>query len=105
MTKTYNKLVRDRIPEIIASTGDKYKIRTLSDAEYIEMLDAKLDEELKEYHEDKNIEELADILEVLYAVAKARGYTIDELEETRLKKQKARGGFDEKIFLIETIRE
>ena len=39
MTKVYNKLVRDRIPEIIASTGDKYKIRTLSDAEYIEMLD------------------------------------------------------------------
>ena len=104
MTKTYNKLVRDRIPEIIASTGDKYKIRTLSDAEYIEMLDAKLDEELKEYHEDKNIEELADILEVLYAVAKARGYTIDELEETRLKKREKRGGFDEKIFLIETMR-
>ena len=104
MTKIFNKLVRDRIPEIIASTGDKYKIRTLSDAEYIEMLDAKLDEELKEYHEDKNIEELADILEVLYAVAKARGYTIDELEETRLKKREKRGGFDEKIFLIETMR-
>ena len=105
MTKVYNKLVRDRIPEIIASTGDEYKIRTLSDSEYIEMLDAKLDEELKEYHEDKNIEELADILEVLYAVAKARGYSKEELEETRLKKREKRGGFDEKIFLIETIRE
>ncbi len=105
MTKIFNKLVRDRIPEIIASTGDKYKIRTLSDAEYIEMLDEKLDEELKEYHEDKNIEELADILEVLYAVVKARGYTIDELEETRLKKREERGGFDEKVFLIETMRD
>ena len=105
MTKVYNKLVRDRIPEIIASTGDKYKIRTLSDAEYIEMLDAKLDEELKEYHEDKNIEELADILEVLYAVAKARGYSKEELEETRLKKREKRGGFDNKILLIETVRD
>ena len=105
MTKVFNKLVRDRIPEIIASTGDKYKIRTLSDAEYIEMLDAKLDEELKEYHEDKNIEELADILEVLYAVAKARGYSKEELEETRLKKREKRGGFDNKILLIETIRD
>ena len=104
MTKIFNKLVRDRIPEIIASTGDKYKIRTLSDAEYIEMLDVKLDEELKEYHEDKNIEELADILEVLYTVAKARGYSKEALEETRLKKREKRGGFDEKIFLIETMR-
>ncbi|MBE5817859.1 MAG: phosphoribosyl-ATP pyrophosphohydrolase [Clostridiales bacterium] len=105
MTKVYNKLVRDRIPEIIASTGDKYKIRTLSDAEYIEMLDEKLDEELKEYHEDKNIEELADILEVLYAVAKARGYSKEALEETRLKKREKRGGFEKKILLIETIRD
>ena len=63
------------------------------------MVDAKLDEELTEYHADKNLEELADLLEVLYAAAIARGYTIDELEALRLKKREKRGGFDKKILL------
>ena len=63
------------------------------------MLDKKLDEELAEYHQEQNIEELADLLEVLYATAKARGYSIEELEQVRVEKQKARGGFDKKILL------
>ena len=63
------------------------------------MVDAKLDEELAEYHADKNLEELADLLEVLYAATIARGYTIDELESLRLKKREKRGGFDKKILL------
>ena len=62
MTKIYNKLVRDCIPEIIEKSGATCKIRILSDEEYIEMIDAKLDEELLEYHTDKSIEELADLL-------------------------------------------
>ena len=102
MTKTYNKLVRDRIPEIIEKSGATCKIRILSDEEYIEMIDAKLDEELLEYHKDKNIEELADLMEVIYAAAKARGYTLSELEEVRAKKAEKRGGFDKKILLIES---
>ncbi len=98
----YNKLVRDKIPEIIEQNGGKCKCRILDDEEYIAMIDAKLDEELLEYHNDKNIEELADLMEVIYAAAKARGYTLSELEEVRAKKAEKRGGFDKKILLIES---
>lgn len=95
----YNKLVRDKIPEIIEASGKSCEIEILSDEEYLQRLDAKLDEELAEYHQEQNIEELADLLEVLYATAKARGYSIEELEQVRVEKQKARGGFDNKILL------
>lgn len=98
----YNKLVRDKIPEIIEKNGGEFKCRILNDEEYIEMIDKKLDEELLEYHKDKNIEELADLMEVIYAAAKARGYTLSELEEVRAKKAEKRGGFDKKILLIES---
>ena len=100
-TKTYNKLVRDLIPEVIEASGNKCRTRVLSDEEYLEMLDAKLDEELAEYHKDQNIEELADLLELIHAAAIARGYTLDELEAARAEKAKERGGFERKIFLID----
>ena len=95
----YNKLVRDKIPEIIEASGKTCETEILSDEEYLQMLDKKLDEELAEYHQEQNIEELADLLEVLYATAKARGYSIEGLEQVRVDKQKARGGFDKKILL------
>ena len=101
MTKTYNKLVRDRIPEIIEGSGAKCKTKILSDEEYLKLVDAKLDEELAEYHADQNIEELADLLELIRAAALARGYTLDELEAVRAEKAKKRGGFNERIFLID----
>ena len=103
MTKTYNKLVRDRIPEIIEASGAECKTEILSDEKYLEMIDAKLDEELAEYHKDQNIEELADLLEVIRAATIARGYTLEELEAVRVKKAEKRGGFEKKILLIETI--
>ena len=103
MIKTYNKLVRDRIPEIIKAGGAECKIEILSDADYIKMIDTKLDEELAEYHKDKNMEELADLLEVIYAATAARGYTLAELEVTRAKKAKERGVFNKKILLVETV--
>ena len=103
MTKTYNKLVRDKIPKIIESSGNTCTTRILSHEEYIDMLDKKLNEECAEYQADKNIEELADILEVIYAIAKAKGTSIEELEKVRLEKAEKRGGFDEKILLIETV--
>ena len=95
----YNKLVRDKIPAIIQASGKSCEIEILSEEEYLQMLDKKLDEELAEYHEAQNVEELADLLEVVYAVAKARGYSIEEVDHVRVEKQKARGGFDEKILL------
>ena len=100
---TYNKLVRDRIPEIIEASGKSCKTEILSDEKYLEMIDAKLDEELAEYHMDQNIEELADLLEVIRAATLARGYTLEELETVRAKKAEKRGGFEKKILLIETI--
>ena len=98
---TYNKLVRDRIPAIIEKDGKICTTEILSDEEYLKMLDAKLDEELAEYHKDQNVEELADLLEVIYAVAGARGYSIAELEQVRLEKAEQRGAFKEKIILKE----
>ena len=99
----YNKLVRDKIPEIIEVDGKTCEIEILSDDEYIKMVDAKLDEELAEYHKDQNLEELADLLEVIHAATVARGYSIDELENLRAKKAEKRGGFNEKIFLKKVI--
>ena len=97
----YNKLVRDRIPEIIEVSGKTCKTEILKDEEYIRMIDAKLDEELAEYHKDQNIEELADLIEVIYAAAAARGYTIEQLEQVRAAKAEKRGGFQKKILLVE----
>ena len=99
MKKTYNKLVRDLIPEIIEKSGKKYSIEILDDQEYLKAIDAKLDEELAEYHKDQNIEELADLLEVIYAAARAQGYSLDELENIRATKAKERGAFDKRILL------
>ena len=83
----YSKLVRDRIPEIIEASGRTCSVEVLSDEDYLRMVDAKLDEELAEYHKDQNIEELADLLEVIYAATKARGYSIEQLETVRSEKQ------------------
>ena len=101
--KVYNKLVRDKIPEIIEADGKCCKTEILSDEEYIKMIDAKLDEGLAEYHEDQNIEELADLMEVIYAAAEARGYSVEELEAVRLAKVEKRGTFKEKTLLREVV--
>lgn len=100
----YNKLVRDRIPEIIEESGKTCIVEILSEEKYLEMLDAKLDEELAEYHKDQNIEELADLLEVLLAVAKARGYSAEELEKVRREKATERGGFEKRLLLREVTK-
>ena len=97
----YNKLVRDRIPEIIESDGKTCKTEVLNDEAYLRMIDAKLDEELAEYHRDQNIEELADLVEVIYAAAAARGYTIEQLEQVRAEKAEKRGAFLNKLLLVE----
>ena len=103
VTKKYNKLVRDRIPEIIESSGRTCVTEILSDEDYLKMLDAKLDEELAEYHADQNIEELADLMEVIRACAVARGYTVEELEQVRAAKAAERGGFERRILLKEVV--
>lgn len=99
----YDKLVRDRIPEIIEASGKTCKTVVLNDEEYLQMIDAKLDEELAEYHKDQNIEELADLMEVIFAAASARGYSIEQLEQVRAEKAEKRGGFQKKILLVEVV--
>lgn len=103
MTKVYQKLVRDRIPEIIEADGKTCVTETLSDSRYLEMLDAKLAEELAEYRESKSLEELADLLEVMRAVVQARDWTWEQLEQVRQEKAVQRGGFEKKILLKEVI--
>lgn len=101
MKISYNKLVRDRIPEIIEASGKRCEIQILEDEEYLRMIDAKLDEELAEYHKDQNLEELADLLEVIYAAAEARGYSVEQLEEVRAAKTEKRGSFRKRLLLVE----
>ena len=96
----YNKLVRDRIPEIIRQQGEAPRTRILEPQEYTALLEAKLDEEVREFHGDKNLEELADILEVVYALAEDLGHTRQELDEIYIRKHEKRGGFRDKVFLI-----
>jgi len=99
----HNKLVRDRIPEIIEASGKNCVTEVLPNDAYIRALDAKLNEELAEYQQSKSLEELADLLEVMGAVVKARGYTWDDLTRVRKEKRAQRGAFDQRIFLKEVI--
>lgn len=103
MRKTYNKLVRDKIPEIIESEGQTCTTHILSDKEYIKALEIKLDEEVAEYHSDKTLEELADITEVIHALCMAHGYSIHDLESIRLKKAHNKGTFSKKIYLETSV--
>ena len=100
-TKAYYKLVRERNPEIIEADGKKHGCEKLSDVDNLSLLDQKLNEELAEYQESKSLEELADLLEVMQAVVKARGWTLEELEQVRVEKAAKRGGFEKKILLKE----
>ena len=100
--KQFNKLVRDKVPQIIEQSGGTPCIRILSDQEYFDALEAKLDEEMGEYHRDKTVEELADILEVVYALAATSGCSREQLEQVYFEKHRERGGFDRKIYLIYT---
>lgn len=102
ITKQYNKLVRDNIPEIIKANGHRCVTAVISDESYIELLDMKLYEELAEYQADKSQEELADMLEVMMAIAEARGYNWEDILSMQQSKREKRGGFSKKIILLST---
>ena len=89
----YNKLIRDCIPEIIQASGKTCVTEILSDADFLKMVDAKLGEEL------------ADLIEVIYAAASARGYTLEQLEAIRAEKATNRGTFEKRLLLKEVIEE
>ena len=98
--KIYNKLVRDNIPGIIEAGNKRCKTEIVDGEELIELLNQKLQEEVDEYIVSNEIEELADIIEVIYSILHSRGVTVEELESIRLKKRKARGGFSKGIKLL-----
>lgn len=101
----YNKLVRDLIPQVIEATGKEFRTRILDEEEYKEELIIKLKEESGEYFaaesSKESLEELADMLEVIRALAVVHGATWEELEALREKKAEARGGFQERVYLID----
>lgn len=97
--KVYNKLVRDKIPEIIEATGKKFEVRIASKEEHTELLEKKLMEEVAEFMEDKNLEELSDILEVVFSLAENLGYSEQDLMNKRNEKRDERGGFEKGIVL------
>ena len=99
MKKEYNKLVRDLIPRIIEKSGKVCAVQTLSEEAYLAKLLEKLDEEVAEYRESRSHEELADILEVVYALALATDCSEQKLNALRAEKARERGGFAEKILL------
>jgi predicted house-cleaning noncanonical NTP pyrophosphatase (MazG superfamily) len=102
----YNKLVRDKIVDRIHLQEEgNCDYRCLDDEEYTKYLEKKLQEEVNEYSESNNIEELADLIEVIYAIVHNRGLLIEELENIRLAKKLYRGGFDKKLFLVSVTKE
>lgn len=100
MSKIYNKAVRDKIPEIIMAKGNNCEYRVLSDNEFLFYLEAKLTEELKEYQESHKIEELVDILEIVYRIAELRGVSKSQVNIIRNKKNEERGALSKNLFLI-----
>lgn len=99
----YNKLVRDKIPELIESSGRTPVYHALADDEFLQRLDAKLLEEVQEYLENPCIDEIADILEVLEAIVAMRKYPQPELRRAKNAKTLKRGSFTKKIFLEKVI--
>lgn len=97
--KIYNKLVRDKIPEVIEKSGSKFDIHIAGKEEHFNLLETKLHEEVNEFLEEKNLEELADIMEVLFGLADHLGYSEEDLMKKREEKREERGGFKEGIIL------
>ena len=98
----YNKLVRDKIPEYILKKGGNPITHIADDIEYWQKLKEKLIEEMEEFKKDENIEEFADLLEVIDAIADYKKFDRDEVEKARSKKAAERGRFKDKIILDES---
>ena len=99
----YNKLIRDNIPEIIAKSGKTCKLVNVSGDEFNELLNNKLLEEVNEYLNSGSIEELADIIEVIYAILDSKQLSFNDLDKIRTDKLKTHGGFTRKLLLKEVI--
>lgn len=101
----YDKLVRDRIPEILMNKGIRIQFDFLSDNDFHKYLMRKLNEEIDEYVHEWDEKELVDIIEIIYALSELEGQSIEELEGLRKKKAKERGVFKNKTRLLLTEEE
>lgn len=99
--RKYNKLIRDKVPEIIEKAGKNYEVRQLENSEYIGKLVEKLREETNEFTDSKELEELADIVEVILAILDFKDESWDKLEKIRKEKANTKGQFDEKLLLVQ----
>ena len=106
MLYNYNKLVRDKIPEEINNIdGRKANYKILNDNEYIQELDKKLFEEAHEFIEEHSVEELADLMEVIYAIMKTKNISFEDVEVAREQRNKKKGCFKDKVYLINVEQE
>lgn len=109
MEKFYNKLVRDNIPEIIKSNNGEPYTRVLDEEEYKEELEKKLLEECNEVINAKEskdrVEELADVMEIIFSLARLEDKSLQEIQEVMLDKRKKRGGFEKRVYLEKVIEE
>jgi len=100
---TYNKLVRDLIPDIIVAKGQACKIHTATPEEYEQKLLEKILEEAQELKDDHgSIEELADLMEVLDAIVELKEYNWNQIRQTQKEKAEKRGDFKKRIILEES---
>ncbi len=99
MAKKQNKLVRDKVPEILDNKGLKYSVHVADDNEYWEKLKAKLQEEVEEYVNSEKEGELADVLEVIEAIIRFKKIDLQALNKIKLEKAKQKGGFGKRIIL------
>ena len=102
---SYNKPIRDKIPDIIQKSGSNCNVKKLSDDEFLPELEKKLGEEVGEYLESKSVEELADTIEVIYRIAELKGTSKEKLETLREEKAGKRGKFNENLFLVDASKE
>lgn len=107
MKNKYNKLVRDNIPNIIKANGEEPIYHTLNDDEYWDALLKKDIEELEKVKsaesKDEVLKELGDKLEILRAMAKYHGFTLEDVIKQADKKKQTNGGFQKRLFL-ETVK-
>lgn len=103
----HNKLIRDKIPEIIEANGDQCEVRVMGEEEFERELKRKLAEEaseLKDTPREDLVNEMADVLELLKAIANFYGIDFEQVEKEQIEKRKKRGGFEKRLFLVWSTR-